>query len=38
MVKEIDAFFARYGKPDSVPSTESGVVSSAGQAAGPSAH
>jgi N-acetylmuramoyl-L-alanine amidase len=38
MVKEIDAFFARYGKSESVPSAESGVVSSARHAAGPSAH
>ena len=37
MAKEIQAFFARDGKPD-VPSDESGVVSSAPQAAGPSAH
>ena len=38
MVSEINAFFARYGKSDSVPSAESGVISSAAQAAGPSAH
>jgi N-acetylmuramoyl-L-alanine amidase len=38
MAKEIKAFFARDGKPDSVPSDESGVVSSAPQAAQPSAH
>ena len=38
IVKEIDAFFARYRKSDSVPSAESGVVSSAGQAAEASAH
>jgi N-acetylmuramoyl-L-alanine amidase len=38
MVKEIEAFFAQYGKSDSVSSDESGVVSSATQAAGPSAH
>ena len=38
MVKAIDAFFAGYGKPDSAPSAESGVVSSAVQAAAPSAH
>jgi N-acetylmuramoyl-L-alanine amidase len=38
MVKAIDAFFAGYGKPDSVPSAESGVASSAAQAAAPSAH
>ena len=38
MVKAIDAFFAGYGKPDSVPPAESGVASSAVQAAAPSAH
>jgi N-acetylmuramoyl-L-alanine amidase len=38
MVKAIDAFFAGYGKQDSVPSTESGVASSAMRVAAPSAH
>jgi len=38
MVKAIDAFFAGPGKPDSAPSAESGVVSSAVQAAAPLAH
>ncbi|MGH6797252.1 MAG: N-acetylmuramoyl-L-alanine amidase [Roseiarcus sp.] len=38
MVKAIDAFFAGNGKPDSVPSAESGVASSAVQAPAPSAH
>ena len=38
MVREIDAFFAGPGKPDNSPSAESGVASSAGQAATPSAH
>jgi hypothetical protein len=33
MVKAIDAFFAGHGSPDSVPSAESGVASSAAQAA-----
>jgi N-acetylmuramoyl-L-alanine amidase len=38
MVKAIDAFFAEYGKPGSVPSAESGVASSAAQVAPPMAH
>jgi N-acetylmuramoyl-L-alanine amidase len=38
MVKAIDAFFTRHGKPDIVPSTESGVASSAVQASAPSRH
>ena len=38
MVKAIDAFFAGPGTPDSAPSAESGVASSAVQAAAPSAH
>jgi hypothetical protein len=38
MVKAVDAFFAGYGKPDSLPSAESGVASSAAQAAAPLAH
>jgi N-acetylmuramoyl-L-alanine amidase len=38
VVKAIDAFFAGYGKPDSVPATEGGVVSSAVEGAEPSAH
>jgi N-acetylmuramoyl-L-alanine amidase len=38
MVKAIDAFFAGYGKPDSVPSTESGVASSGTGVAAPLAH
>ena len=38
MVKSIDAFFAGYGKPDSSPSPQSGVASSAEQVAAPSAH
>ena len=38
MVKAIDAFFAGNGKPDNVPSAESGVASSAVHAAAPSAH
>jgi N-acetylmuramoyl-L-alanine amidase len=38
MVKEIEAFFARYGESDTVPSDERGVVSSAAQVAGHSAH
>ena len=38
MVKAIDAFFAGPGKSDSVPAAESGVASSAGQAATPLAH
>ena len=37
MVKEIETFFATEGKSDSVPSAESGVVSSATQAAAPGA-
>ena len=32
MVKAVDAFFAGYGKPDSLPAVESGVASSAPQA------
>ena len=35
MVKAIDAFFAVPGKSDNVPAAESGVASSAGQAAAP---
>jgi N-acetylmuramoyl-L-alanine amidase len=38
MVKAVNAFFAGPGKSDSAPSAESGVVSSAPQAATPSAH
>jgi N-acetylmuramoyl-L-alanine amidase len=38
MVKAIDAFFAGPGKPDSTPSAESGVASSAAPAVAPSAH
>ena len=38
MVKAIDAFFAGYGRPDSVPSAESGVASSSAPAAAPAAH
>jgi N-acetylmuramoyl-L-alanine amidase len=38
MVKAIDAFFAGYGKPGSVPSAESGVASTAAQVAPPMAH
>jgi N-acetylmuramoyl-L-alanine amidase len=38
MVKAVDAFFAGYGKLDSLPSAESGVGSSAAQAAAPLAH
>jgi N-acetylmuramoyl-L-alanine amidase len=38
MVKAIDAFFAGHGKPDIVPSAESGVPSSAVQAAAPFGH
>jgi N-acetylmuramoyl-L-alanine amidase len=37
MVKEVDAFFAGYGKPDSAPPAESGVATSAVQVAAPSA-
>jgi N-acetylmuramoyl-L-alanine amidase len=38
MVKSIDAFFAGYGRPDSVPSAESGVASSSAPAVAPAAH
>jgi N-acetylmuramoyl-L-alanine amidase len=38
MVKEIEAFFARYGKSDSVLSAKTGVVSSTAQGAGTSTH
>jgi N-acetylmuramoyl-L-alanine amidase len=38
VVKAIDAFFAGYGKPDSVPLAENGVASSAVQVAAPLAH
>jgi N-acetylmuramoyl-L-alanine amidase len=38
MVKAVDAFFAGYGKPDSLPAVESGVASSAPQVTGPLAH
>jgi N-acetylmuramoyl-L-alanine amidase len=38
IIKEIDAFFFGYGKPDSVTSTESGVVSSAVRIAAPLTH
>jgi hypothetical protein len=38
MVKAIDAFFAGQGYPDGVPSGESGVASSAAEAAAAPAH
>jgi N-acetylmuramoyl-L-alanine amidase len=38
MVKAVDAFFAGPGKSDSAPPAESGVASSAAQAATPSPH
>jgi N-acetylmuramoyl-L-alanine amidase len=38
VVKAIDAFFAGNGRPDSVPSDESGVASSAAPAVAPSTH
>jgi len=38
MVKAIDAFFAGHGNPDSVPAADSGVASSAAEAAAAPAH